>query len=62
GYDQAIQLRPDVAEAYYYRGKAHAQKGDKEKAIADLNKFLELSDDPDWRQQAEEHLKALGAR
>jgi hypothetical protein len=26
------------------------------------NKFLELSDDPYWRQQAEEQLKALGAR
>ena len=28
----------------------------------DLNKFLELSNDPYWRQQAEERLKALGAR
>jgi hypothetical protein len=26
------------------------------------NKFLELSDGPYWRQQAEEQLKALGAR
>jgi tetratricopeptide (TPR) repeat protein len=61
-YDQAIQLRPDLAEAYYYRGKAYAKKGEKEKAIADFHKVLELSDDPNWRQQAEEQLKALGAR
>ena len=61
-FDQAIQLRPDLAEAYYYRGKAYTQKGEKEKAIADLKRFLELSDDPDWRQQVEEQLKALGAR
>jgi tetratricopeptide (TPR) repeat protein len=48
--------------AYYNRGDAYKQKGEKEKAIADFEKFLELSDDPNWRQQAEEQLKALGAR
>ncbi len=38
------------------------EKGEKEKAITDFNKFLELSNDPYWRQQAEEQLKALGAK
>jgi len=61
-YDQAIQLKPDYAPAYYNRGLAYKQKGEKAKAIADFKKVLELSNDPDLRQQAEEQLKALGAR
>jgi tetratricopeptide (TPR) repeat protein len=61
-YDQAIQLRPDYANAYYGRGFAYKQTGEKEKAIADFKKFLELSNDPHWQQQAEEQLKALEAR
>jgi hypothetical protein len=40
----------------------YKQKGEKNKAIADFNKFLEISNAPYWRQQAEEQLKALGAR
>jgi tetratricopeptide (TPR) repeat protein len=61
-FDQAIQLQPDDAMAYYNRGLDYRQKGEKEKAIADFRKFLELSNDPDLRQQAEEQLKALGAK
>jgi tetratricopeptide (TPR) repeat protein len=61
-YDQAIRIRPHDAAAHYNRGLAYIEKGEKEKAIADFNKFLELSNDPDLRQQAEEQLKALGAR
>jgi tetratricopeptide (TPR) repeat protein len=61
-FDQAIQFKPDYANAYYCRGLAYKRKGEKEKAIADFNKFLELSDDFYWRQQAEEQLKALGAK
>jgi len=51
-----------MAEAYYNRGLAYKHKGEKEKAIADFRKFLELSSDPYWRRKAEEHLRELGAR
>ena len=61
-FGQAIQRQPDDAVAYYNRGLDYRQKGEKEKAIADFKKVLELSHDPDLRQQAEEQLKALGAR
>ena len=36
-------------EAYYGRGFVYAQKGEKKKAIVDLEKFLALSKDPHWR-------------
>jgi tetratricopeptide (TPR) repeat protein len=51
-----------LAVAYLNRGLAYKQKEEKDKAIADFNKFLEISNDPNLRQQAEEQLKALGAR
>ena len=38
-YDQAIQLQPDLAVAYLNRGLAYKLKGEKEKAIADLEGF-----------------------
>ena len=61
-FDRAIQLQPDYAGAYLDRGFAYVEKGEKEKATADFKKVLELSDDPYLRQQAEEQLKALGAK
>ncbi|MFQ5812438.1 MAG: tetratricopeptide repeat protein [Anaerolineae bacterium] len=61
-FDKAIQLDPDYATAYFIRGGVYAVKGEKEKAIADFKKVLQLSNDPLLRQPAEEQLKALGAR
>ena len=58
-YDQAIHLRPNMAEAYYGRGKAYKRKGEKEKAIDDFDEFLKLSNDPYWREQAEQQLQEL---
>ena len=58
-YNQAIHLQPDLAEAYYNRGNAYYLKGDYAQAIADFEKFLKLSNDPDWRKQAEQQLQEL---
>lgn len=41
-YDQAIALRPDLAEAWLNRGAARFAAGDREAALADLNRALEL--------------------
>jgi tetratricopeptide (TPR) repeat protein len=60
--NKAIELQPDYVDPYYNRGDTYVKKGEKEKAIADFNKFLELSNDPYWRQRAEEQLKVLGAK
>ena len=37
-YTQAIRLKPDMAEAYYSRGIAYTEKGDKTKAEEDYVK------------------------
>ena len=41
-YNKAISLKPDLAEAYHYRGVLHALQGDQEAAKADHGKLLEL--------------------
>ncbi len=47
-HDQAIRLNPDDAAAYYNRRFAHKEKGDLDKAEADLKRAMEL--DPNIRQ------------
>lgn len=41
-YDSALQLRPDVAEAYNERGAAYDRKGDRERAISDYSTAIRL--------------------
>jgi tetratricopeptide (TPR) repeat protein len=62
-YDRAIEIDPDFDLPYYGRGFAHKQLGNTEQAIADFERFLELSSrDSPWRDDAEGHLRDLGAR
>ncbi|NJN39191.1 MAG: tetratricopeptide repeat protein [Acaryochloridaceae cyanobacterium CSU_3_4] len=44
-YDQAIQLKPDYAEAYNNRGIARSALGDNKGAISDLDKAIQLKPD-----------------
>lgn len=41
----AIQIDPDCADAYYYRGKARWQLQDERRAIADFNEAIRLNSD-----------------
>ena len=45
-YDQAIELDPDYADAYFYQGLAYSNLGDHKQAIADYTKAIEL--DPNY--------------
>jgi len=55
----AIGYRSDAPEAYLLRGRLYELKNSKAKAIADLQKVLQLSTEPGVRQQAEEILKRI---
>lgn len=41
-YDRAIVLKPDLAQAYAYRGMLFVQQGDLARARADLQRLLQL--------------------
>ncbi len=53
----AIAINPKLAQAYTNRGVAYYKKGDKEQAIADYRKVLEI--DPS-DQDAKRKLNILG--
>jgi tetratricopeptide (TPR) repeat protein len=42
-YNRAIELNPELAEAYMYRGVLHSLMGDEAKALADHAKLVELN-------------------
>ena len=44
-YDKAIDLNPDLAEAYKNRGNAYGAKGDHDRAIQDYDKAIVLKPD-----------------
>ncbi|TRU19375.1 MAG: tetratricopeptide repeat protein [Microcystis aeruginosa Ma_MB_S_20031200_S102] len=55
-YNQAINIKPDYALAYYNRGNAKYDLGDKQGAIADYNQAAQLYSQQD---NMEMYLKAL---
>jgi tetratricopeptide (TPR) repeat protein len=42
-YDEAIELKPDFAQAYHERGRAKLEKGDKDGSMEDMKKSIELA-------------------
>ena len=41
-YDRAIALKPGLAQAYMYRGMLFTQQGDRQRALADLQRLRQL--------------------
>ena len=61
-YKQAIALAPTNADAHYLLSNTLESAGDKQSAIGELNKFLELCQPNDARiAKARAHLQELGA-
>lgn len=58
-YNMAISIRPDRAVIYYNRALTFYDLDDYPSAIADLEMVLEMSDDAELREDAEEWLSAL---
>jgi Flp pilus assembly protein TadD len=58
-FDQAIAIRPDLAEAYYYRGLARMQLKQNAEAKVDLRKALELDPNGSDAKDIKDLLKSL---
>ena len=52
-YGEALELIPDNAFVYYWRGYAYLQLNNHDQAIADLQKCIELAPDTDLARQAQ---------
>lgn len=61
-YSRAVQIDPGFWQSYLSRADAYREIGEKEKAIADYRKVVELSTDPDSREEARKQLAALGVK
>ena len=55
-YNRALELNPNLAQAYHYRGVLHALAGDEDAAKADHAKLLDLD-----RELADELKKVLAS-
>jgi len=59
--ERAVRIRPALAEAHFYMGKA-LQKTAPAKATASYKKFVSImSDDPEWRDAVSEARKTVSA-
>ncbi|HEX9440556.1 MAG TPA: tetratricopeptide repeat protein, partial [Roseiflexaceae bacterium] len=47
--DKSLDLLPDQPDMHYHRGQVHMARGDTARAMDDLNRSIELRDDPDAR-------------
>jgi tetratricopeptide (TPR) repeat protein len=54
-----IELAPESAEAYLQRGLEQRFHGDPRAALADLEHYLSISNDPAWRAEAERQIAML---
>lgn len=59
-YDHAIKLKPDLVNAYYNRAVTYKRKGERERAITDLNHVLQITNDSEMRQDTQQRLQELG--
>ncbi len=58
-FDKAVALKPDDADAYFYRGLSAYQLKKNAQAKADFQKYLELAPSGDQANDAKELLKTL---
>jgi tetratricopeptide (TPR) repeat protein len=55
-FSQAVELQPDFVTAYYRRGLAYRRQGQENAAIRDFRTVLNLTQDPELRQNTEQQL------
>lgn len=56
---RAIALAPEWADPYLQRGLLQRFHGDPRAAIADLQQYVALTDDPSWRAEAQQQIDAI---
>ncbi len=57
-FDVCIQVAPNTAGPYFNRAVTRNTLGDQIEAVSDMKKFIELSDNPEWKKVAQDTLAA----
>lgn len=57
-FDVCIRVAPGTAGPYFNRAVTRNALGDQAEAVSDMNKFIELSDNPEWKKVAQDTLAA----
>lgn len=57
-FDVCIQVAPETAGPYFNRAVTRDALGDQAGAVNDMNKFIELADNPEWKKVAQDTLAA----
>ncbi|MET0101884.1 MAG: hypothetical protein ABW078_09165 [Sedimenticola sp.] len=55
-FNVCVQVAPETAGPYFNRAITRDAMGDQVGAVSDLNKFIELSDNPEWKKVARDTL------
>lgn len=58
-FGRALAMKPDLADAYYYRGLARLQQNHKQEAKADFQKYLEIAPDGSESKDVKEILNSI---
>lgn len=59
-FDQALEIDPDIAvDAHYFRGLAYKDKGRKNEALEDLEKYVRLTKNAELKQKAQKEISLL---
>ena len=58
-YDEAIRVYPKDAVVYFNRGSTNKLRGKKAVAVADFEKFITLTDNPQWVEIARQQIDEL---
>lgn len=61
-YSEAVRIKPTLADGYLFRGLAYARKGDRDRAVDDLKKVLEMTKDLELTGPAKKKLEELGIK
>ena len=59
-FDLALEIRPDFAEVYYFRGKAHYMRDEIDECVRDMEHYLEIGDDTELLMYVSIFLRELG--
>jgi tetratricopeptide (TPR) repeat protein len=58
-YQKVLKLKPDYLEAYLFLADVYEKKGDKQKTIETLEKYLSLTPDKEIREEIKKYIEQL---